>query len=98
MTITTLGKRQAAVWIQVLLRVEPEFSLARVATELALSDRQLGRGLGALIREGKVRIRQAPGGPRVERVEAIRRGEQSTFGAPSRSGMALQQRFPDGGR
>ncbi len=93
-----LNKGRAAVWIQVLLRVEPELSLTRVATELALSDRQLGRGLGLLIREGKARIRQGPGGPRVERVEAIRRGEQSMFGRPCRGTMAMQQRFSDGDR
>lgn len=69
-----LSKEQAAVWIRVLLRVKPELSLARLAKELGFSDRQLGRGLGRLIREGKARIRKAPGDLRVIRGEASDEG------------------------
>jgi hypothetical protein len=61
-----IGKlRQVALWIQVLLRVEPELPLSRLAEELGVSDRQVGKALGLLIRERRVRIRDAPAGLRV---------------------------------
>jgi len=69
-----LSKTQAAVWIRVLLRLEAELPLARLAEELGLSDHQFGMALGLLIREGKARIRDAPAGLRVVRVEATGRG------------------------
>lgn len=93
-----LNKEQAAVWIRALLRVEPELSLAHLAKELGFSDRQLGRGLGLLIREGRARIRKAPGGLRVIRVEAVRRGELPTVERPWRRHVAGQQRCAEGGR
>jgi hypothetical protein len=65
-----LSNEQAAYWIQVLLRLESEMPLAHLAEELGFSDRQFGMALGLLIREGKARIRDAPAGLRVVRVEA----------------------------
>jgi hypothetical protein len=64
-----LSKEQTAVWIRALLRLEPELSMARLAEELGLSDRQLGVGLSLLIRRGQARVREAPAGLRVVRVE-----------------------------
>jgi hypothetical protein len=60
---------QVAVWIRALLRLEPELRLPGLAEELDLSDRRFGQALGLLIRQGKARIRKAPGGIRVVRVE-----------------------------
>jgi hypothetical protein len=60
---------QAVVWIRVFLRLEPELRLSDLAETLGLSDRQVGRALGVLIRRGKARVRMAPGGLRVIRVE-----------------------------
>ncbi len=65
-----LSREQAAVWIRVLLRLEHEMPMARLAKELDLTDRQLAVSLALLIREGTARIRQSPDGLRVVRVEA----------------------------
>ncbi len=68
-----LRREQTAVWIRVLLRLEREMPMARLAKELDLSDRQLGMGLALLIREGTARIRKTPDGLRVARVETAHR-------------------------
>jgi hypothetical protein len=69
-----LSKEQAAVWIRALLRLERELPLDRLTEELGFSDRDFGAGLALLLREGKARIRKAPGGLRVVLVETTRHG------------------------
>jgi hypothetical protein len=63
---------QVAIWIRALLRLQPALRLAHLAEELGLSDRQFGQALGLLIRRGKARVRKAPGGLCVTRVETAR--------------------------
>lgn len=57
-----LTDREAAALLLVFIRSEGELPLEGLAEELALSDRQFGMGLGLLILEGKIRIREGPGG------------------------------------
>ncbi len=68
-----LTGEQAAVWIRVLLRLEREMPMARLAERLGFSDHLFGTGLARLIREGTARIRNSPDGLRVFRVESARR-------------------------
>ncbi len=65
-----VSRRQAATWIRVLLRLQPDLPVAWLAQQLGLSDRLIGLGLALLIRQGKARIRRGAGGLRVLRVEA----------------------------
>jgi hypothetical protein len=69
-----ISKERAATWIRVLLQLEPELPLARLADELGFSNRQFGKALGLLIREGRARVRDAAGGLRVVHVKATRQG------------------------
>lgn len=69
-----LTKKQAAAWIRILLRLESEMPLSHLADELGFSDRQFGEALGLLVREGKARVRDGPGGLRVVWVETTRQG------------------------
>jgi len=61
-TEVQLTDREAAALLLVFIRSEGELPLDGLAEELGLSDLQFGMGLGLLILEGKVKIREGPGG------------------------------------
>jgi cytochrome b subunit of formate dehydrogenase len=71
-----LTDKEAATLIRVVLQIEPELPVARLAAELGLTDHQFGMGLGLLIREGKLKMRETPSGLMVRLAKAEREATQ----------------------